>query len=221
MGISLRFGFLLGSFFINFLVIGQVETLQDVSVPGAPLIANAYPEVKGDPYLGDFMQGSILVSKKDTLMNIAVRFNLYGNMLEVNRMGELMGYSGKNIHGFIIDTHKQREIYKSGFDIPKIGKDVFVQILEEGDYTLLKYKYKIIADDPSAAYGSQKSKAFQSKVDFFVSQNDVVLPFKSKRKQLAIVFGDDAPKALGLIAKMNLDLRDEDDMVKLIRALNN
>lgn len=219
MGISSRFVF--GLFFINLSVFGQVETLQDVSVPGAPLIANPYPEVKGDPYLGDFMQGSILVSKKDTLMNIAVRFNLYGNMLEVNRMGELMGYSGKNIHGFIIDTYKQREIYKSGFDIPKIGKDVFVQILEEGDFTLLKYRYKIITDDPSAAYGSQKSKSFQNKVDFYIAYGEEIHPFKSKKKQLSTVFGDSSERVMGLIGEMNLDLRDEEDMVKLVRVLNN
>lgn len=218
MGKSYRFVF--GLFFIHLTVFGQVETLQDVSIPGAPLIANAYPEVKGDPYLGNFMQGSILVSKKDTLTNIAVRFNLYGNMLEVNRMGELMGYSGKNIHGFIIDTYKQREIYKSGFDIPKLGKGVFVQILEEGDFTLLKYRYKIIADDPSAAYGSQKSKSFQNKVDFYIAFEEEIHPFKTKKKQLSSVFGDSTERVLGLIENMNLDLKDEEDMVKLVRALN-
>jgi len=202
-------------------VFGQVETLQDVSVPGAPLIANAFPEVKGDPYMGDFSQGSILVSKKDTIRNIAIRFNLYGNMLEVNRMGELMGYSGKNIHGFIFESFENREIYKSGFDIPKLGKATFAQVLVEGDYTLLNYKQKYITDDPSAAYGSQKSKAFQSRMEYFVAHKEAVVPFKTKRKQLSTVFGEDTPKVLDLIGKMKLDLRDERDMVKLVQALNN
>lgn len=201
--------------------LGQVETLQDVSVPGAPLIANAYPEIKGDPYMGDFSKGSILVSKKDTISNIAIRFNLYGNMLEVNRMGELIGYTGKNIHGFILEPFGTKEIYKSGYDIPKLGKGTFAQVLTEGEYTLLKYKYKNITEDPSAAYGSQKSKAFQSKVELFVSHNDNVIPFKTKRKQLNALFGDKTPIVLEIIGKMNLDLRDEEDMVKLIRALNN
>ncbi|WP_194976004.1 hypothetical protein [Aquiflexum lacus] len=202
-------------------VSGQVETLQDVSIPGAPLIANAYPEVKGNPYLSDFSQGYILVSKIDTIRNIAIRFNLYGNMLEVNRLGELMGYTGKNIHGFIIEPFEAMEIYKSGFDLPKLGKGTFAQVLTEGKYTLLKYKYKYIADDPSAAYGSQKSKAFQSKMDFFVVHQKNVFPFKTKRKQLNAVFGVETSKVLDLIGVMNIDLRNEDDMVKLIRALNN
>lgn len=214
------FRFVFGFFFIHTTVFGQVETLKDVSIPGAPLIANAYPEVKGDPYYGDFIQGSILVSRMDTLTNIAVRFNLYGNMLEVNRMGELIGYSGKNIHGFIIDTYKQREIYRSGFDLPKLGKDVFVQILEEGDFTLLKYRYKIITDDPSAAYGSQKSKSFQNKVDFYIAFGEKIHLFKTKKKQLSSVFGDATDKVLQLIGDMNLDLREEEDMAKLVKALN-
>lgn len=202
-------------------VLGQVETLQDVSSPGAPLIANAFPEVKGNPYMGDFSKGFILTSKKDTIRNIAIRFNLYGNMLEVNRMGELVGYNGKNIHGFIIEPFGAKEIYKSGFDLPKLGKGTFVQVMAEGEYTLLKYKYKYITDDPSAAYGSQKSKAFQNKLEFFVAHREAVMPFKTKRKQLNQVFGNDTPNVIELIGKMNLDLRDEEDMVKLIRALNN
>ncbi|WP_373520786.1 hypothetical protein [Aquiflexum sp.] len=205
----------------TFQALGQVETLLDVSVPGAPLIANAYPEVKGDPYMGNFTQGAILVSKKDTISNIAIRFNLFGNMLEVNRLGELMGYSGKNILGFIIEPSGSKEIYKSGFDLPKLGKGTFAQVLTEGEYTLLKYKSKYISDDPSAAYGSQKSKAFQSKMEFFIAHKETVIPFKTKRKQLIDAFGDDTPKVLDLIGKMNLDLRDEEDMVKLIRSLNN
>lgn len=202
-------------------VAAQVETLQDVSVPGAPLIANAYPEIKGDPYMADFIPGTILVSKKDTIRNVAIRFNLYSNMLEVNRMGELMGYSGKNIHGFIFESFGTKEVYKSGFDIPKLGKGTFAQVLSEGDYSLLKYKHKYITDDPSAAYGSQKSKAFQLKMEYYVAHKGTVVPFKTKRKQLNSVFGDDTPKALDLIGKMKLDLRDEEDMVKLVKALNN
>lgn len=202
-------------------VSGQVETLQDVSVPGAPLIANAFPEIKGDPYMTDFTQGTILVSKKDTIRNIAIRFNLFSNMLEVNRMGELMGYSGKNIHGFIFESFGAKEVYKSGFDIPKLGKGTFAQVLSEGEYSLLKYKHKYITDDPSAAYGSQKSKAFQSKIEYFVAHKETVVPFKTKRKQLSAVFGDDTPKVLDLIAKMKLDLRDEQHMIQLVQALNN
>ncbi|WP_373495889.1 hypothetical protein [Aquiflexum sp.] len=198
-----------------------METLQDVSIPGAPLIANAFPGIKGDPYMGDFSKGSILVSKKDTVRNIAIRFNLYGNMLEINRMGELMGYTGKNIHGFIIEPYGTKEIYKSGFELPKLGKGTFAQVLVEGEYTLLKYKYKFITDDPSAAYGSQKSKAFQGKMEFFVAHKEAVVPFKTKRKQLNMVFGDDTPRVLNLINKMNLDIKDERDVVKLVQALNN
>ena len=204
----------------SFQVLGQVETLQDVSVPGAPLIANSFPEVKGDPYMGDFTQGYILASKKDTIRNIVIRFNLFSNMLEVNRMGELMGYSGKNIHGFILESYGNREVYKSGYDIPKLGKATFVQIMAEGEYTLLKYKYKEILDDPSAAYGSQKSKAFQGKTELFLAYENKVVPFKTKKKQLNLVFGDSTPKVMDLIAKMKLDLRDEADLVKLIIALN-
>jgi hypothetical protein len=202
-------------------VYGQVETLQDFSIPGAPLIANAYPEVRGHPYLSDFSQGTILVSKKDTIRNIAIRFNLYGNMLEVNRMGERLGYTGKNIHGFILEPFGVQEIYKSGYDLPKLGKGTFAQVLTEGVYTLLKYKYKYVAEDPSAAYGSQKSKAFQNKTEFFVVYQKDVFPFKTKRKQLNAVFGNETSKVLDLIGAMNLDLRDEEDMVKLIRTLNN
>lgn len=202
-------------------VFGQVETLQDVSVPGAPLIANAFPEIKGDPYMADFTPGTILVSKKDTIRNIAIRFNLYSNMLEVNRMGELMGYSGKNIHGFIFESFGTKEVYKSGFDIPKLGNGTFAQVLSEGNYSLLKYKHKYITDDPSAAYGSQKSKAFQSKTEYFVAHKGTVVPFKTKRKQLNTVFGDETTKVLDLIGKLKLDLRDEEDMVKLVQALNN
>ena len=198
----------------------QFEVLQDVANPGAPLRANPYREVKGSAYLEDFEPGFIVYTQKDTLKNIPIRFNAYGNMLEYQHKGTAFGLSAKDILGFVLFSNGRPQYFSHGYDLPNLGKDIFVQVLVDGKYTLLNYRYKVLVDDPSAAYGSQRAKMFQYKNDYFIASERGVFPFRTKKKQLAEIFGEDADQIAKFESNSAYDFKNETDIIRLIRQLN-
>jgi hypothetical protein len=206
-------------FSLNFVAFAQFEILQDVG-SGAPLRANPYPDVKGVPFIEDFSLGSIIYSKKDTLHNIQLRFNSFGNMLEFKKDGNVFGYSSKDIIGFVANVEGKPSVFKSGIDIPKVGKDVFVQVLVEGDFTVVNYRYKVLIDDPGAAYGSQRSKSFQNKNELYIVTPDRVMLFKPKKKQILEIFGNKADKVFEIESNLGLTLKEDRDLVKIVTVLN-
>jgi hypothetical protein len=206
--------------FSVFPLYAQFEVLTDVGNPGAPLKANTYPEVKGTAYIVDFEPGFIVYTKKDTLKNISIRFNAYGNMLEYKHQGVLRGLSTKDILGFVLFSNGRPQYFSHGYDLPNLGKDVFVQVLSDGKYTLLNYRYKIMADDPAAAYGSQRSKMFQNKNDFFIATEKGVFPMKTKRKQFVEIFGEDAAEVNKILSANYYDLKNETDLARVLELIN-
>jgi hypothetical protein len=198
----------------------QLQMLRDQGT-GAPITANPYAGVKGSPYIGEFASGSIIFNEKDTANNIQIAFNGYANSLEVKVDGQLFAYTPQKILGFVISPEGRPELYRSGFVLPGLGENRFVQILEDGNYTLLKHKYKILGNDPSATYGTQNAKSFNPAEDLFVAKDGVVKPWKSKAKNIEEIFGDDYPKVSALVKDNGLNLRDQADVVRLFRLLNN
>jgi hypothetical protein len=205
---------------LPFTSFAQFEVLRDVANPGAPLRANPYREVKGSAYLSDFSPGSIIYTKTDTLKNIPIRFNAYGNMLEYQNKGSVFGLSAKDILGFVTFSDGRPLYFSDGYDLPNLGKDIFVQVLVQGNYTLLNYRHKTLIDDPSVSYGSQRAKAFQDKNDYYVFHNGKVTPFVPKKKNLSENFGDVWNQINEMDGLNNLNLRLEEDIIKLITLFN-
>jgi hypothetical protein len=198
----------------------QLQVLRDQGT-GAPIMANPYAGVKGSPYIGEFAFGTIIFNEKDTANNIQIAFNGYANSLEVKVDGQLFAYTPQKILGFIIAPDGRPELYRSGFVLPGIGENRFVQILEDGNYTLVKHKYKTMGDDLSAAYGAQNAKAFNSGEELFVAKDGVVKAWKTKAKNLEEIFGPDFPTVSNLIKDNGLNVKDEADVIQLFRLLNN
>lgn len=203
----------------SFSSFAQFEVLQDVG-SGAPLRANPYPDVKGVPFIEDFSPGTIIYSVKDTLRNLPIRFNSYGNMLELQKDGGIFGFSTKEILGFISTLDGKPSLFISGIDIPKVGKDVFVQILVEGEFTIVNHRYKILSEDPSAAYGSQKAKSFQNKNDLYIVTKNGVRPYKSNKKQIQEIFGEKTEKIYEIESSLGFSLKEERDLVRIVSILN-
>ena len=198
----------------------QLQMLRDQGT-GAPITANPYAGVNGTPYIGEFGLGSIIFNEKDTANNIQIAFNGYANSLEVKVDGKLFAYTPQKILGFIISPDGRPELYRSGFVLPGLGENRFVQVLEDGNYTLLKHKYKILGSDPSATYGTQSAKSFNSVEDIIVAKDGIVKTWKTKSKNLEDIFGTDYPKVSTMIKQNGLNIRDERDVIILFRLLNN
>ncbi|MGY6522877.1 MAG: hypothetical protein ACXIUD_14180 [Mongoliitalea sp.] len=197
----------------------QLSLLRDVS-NGMPVMANSFPDVKGSPYWGDFSMGRVIFTEKDTVKNLMVAFNAYSHQLEYRIEGNQLAYTPKMIQGFIVEDQGRQAVFKSGYDIPRVGTNRFVEVMVDGDYTLIEHKYKIMGDDPSAAYGSQRSRMFLNREELYVVKDGVVMPWKTKKKDLEAIFGDDYGRFKKLENEYGFDLKDKSAVRRLILLMN-
>jgi hypothetical protein len=199
--------------------LAQLKLLRD-EASGRPVATNPYADFKGSAYLFDFELGSILFSEKDTAKNMVIAFNAYDNTLEQKMDGNLLAFIPSKISGFILNTGSKPREFRSGYAIPKIGSNLFVEILVDGDYTLISHHYKTLGDDMSAAYGSQKSKAFQTIEEMYIVKDGEARLIKNKSKFLKETFNEDIGKVNGLIKNYSLDIKEKSDIIRLIQLLN-
>lgn len=201
-------------------VLAQLQVLRDQGT-GNPVMSNPYPEVKGTPYWSEFEMGSIVFSEKDTATNLMIAFNAYNHTLVYQLDRELMAYSPGKINGFILGKNNSNQIFRTGYMIPGIGTNRFVEVLVDGELTLVNHKFKKMVDDPGATYGSQQSKTFQSVEELIVFKDREAFIWKPRKKNLSGFFGEDGYKKINDIAKSYvLDLKDKNDVKRLVMLLN-
>lgn len=198
----------------------QLQLMRDQAT-GNPVMANPYPEVKGSQYWTEFDQGSIIFSEKDTAEEVVIAFNAFNHTLEYREGRELMAYSPGRINGFILNAKSAPQLFRSGYNIPGIGSNRFVEILVDGDYTLVNHKYKKMIDDPGATYGSQRAKAFSNTEDLYVFKDGEAFLWKPRKKALVGFFGDEGYSLINDLSNIyKLDLKDKNDIRRLIMLMN-
>ncbi|EKB48020.1 hypothetical protein [Cecembia lonarensis] len=199
----------------------QLQMLRDQGT-GNPVMANPYPEVKGTPYWMEFGMGSIIFSERDTASNLVIAFNAFNHTLVYQMDRDLMAYSPGKVNGFILGRGPNAQVFRTGYMVPGIGPNRFVEVLVDGDYTLVNHKFKKIVDDPGATYGSQRSKVFQNAEDLIVYKDGEAFVWRARKKNLERFFGVDGYKKLkDLSNSYGLDLKEKSDVRRLIMLLNN
>lgn len=198
----------------------QLQVLRDQGT-GAPVTGDPFPEVKGTPYWKEFDLGKIVFSDRDTAENVIIAFNAFNHTLVYRDGRELMAYSPGKINGFILNPSTSPQLYRSGYEIPGVGKNRFVEVLVDGEYTLVNHKYKRMIDDPGATYGSQRAKAFSNTEELIIYKDGEAFQWKPKKKFLVGYFGEEGySKINDFAATYNLDLKDSNDVRRLIMMLN-
>lgn len=201
-------------------VLAQLAVLRD-SGTGMPITTNPYREVKGSAYFQEFKPGILELKDGRKVEGLQLALNGYEHTLEYKLEGNLYAYSPEKLKGFsFFNAGGEKIKYTSVYAVPTLSKQRFLQVLEEGKYTLLLHSYKIMVDDVAATYGAQAAKAFQDQEDFFIVKNGVIYLVKNKSKDLEELFGQDFNEAMAIQKNQKLNFKNLSDLVVLVRALN-
>ncbi|WP_113926304.1 hypothetical protein [Cognataquiflexum aquatile] len=197
----------------------QLKLLKDNASGGRPVIISPFADVEGSPYLLDFQYGSILFFEKDTLPNQVIAFNAYENTLEQRKEdGKFVSFESTKIEGFILNDGNSLRQFRSGYDIPKVGKNIFAEVHVDGKYTFISHHFKIIGDVVSANYGSQKSKSFQDVEQYYIVKDGKVILLKSK--SINEIFGQDAAEVSKFVKNHGIDFKNQSEITILIKMIN-
>lgn len=176
-------------------------------------------DIKGSAYLNpEFTLGTVYTLKNVHYTSIPLRYNIYNDVIEFKLQNDSI-YAISNP-----EIIRQIEIEGETFfyyrtDYNKAG---YYSLKYEGEVQLL-LKYNIGFHDAisAAAFAEAKPAIFQPKANTFFIKTKDELPVRISRKNdLKNIFGNKSDKMLTFIKQKKLNIRKEDDLLKIVEFIN-
>lgn len=226
---------ILVSFVFSQSVFGQISNL---NLNGAPARITPYTDVEGSPYLfEDWSRATIGLTNVGVKENVAFKFNIYDNELEViNEAGNTI-YLTKDFVEYVemerpslILANSMNQgllpslLFKKGFEVVKgIGPNDLVNVLAEGDkYTLIRKFFSDLVTPPKNSYTPTSGRMFVFEESFYlIDANENVSSVKNRSNVIIKALApEDQEKAKQIIKDKKLDLGREDHLVFFFTELN-
>lgn len=214
---------------------GQVSNL---SLNGAPARITPYTEVEGSPYLfEDWSRANIGLTNAGLKENVAFKFNIYDNELEViNEAGNTI-YLTKDYVEYvelerpsILLANSMNQgllpslLFKKGFEVVKgVGPNDLVNVLAEGSkYTLIRKYYSDLVTPPKNSYTPTAGRMFVFEESFYLIDKDDNVTSVRNRSNVILKALNPADQDLAkkIIKDGKLDLGREDHLVRFFSELN-
>lgn len=226
--------FILCAMLVSQLSMAQISNL---NLNGAPARLNSYSSVDGSPYLfEDWSKASIGTSNAGLKEDVAFRFNVHDNELEViNEAGnaiyldkDFVEYAVLNRPAVMLATESEGMLpsllFKKGFDFVKaINPKDLVNVLAEGKkYTLIRRFYSDLVTPPKNSYSPTPGQMFVFEESFYLIDSDEnVESVRNKTNNIIKALHDeDQAMAKDIVKQFKLDLSREDHLVVFFQKLN-
>ncbi|MBN7817264.1 hypothetical protein [Algoriphagus pacificus] len=226
--------FILCAMLVSQLSMAQIS---NVNLNGAPARLNSYSSVDGSPYLfEDWSKASIGTSNAGLKEDVAFRFNVHDNELEViNEAGnaiyldkDFVEYAVLNRPAVMLATGSEGMLpsllFKKGFDFVKaINPKDLVNVLAEGKkYTLIRRFYSDLVTPPKNSYSPTPGQMFVFEESFYLIDSDEnVESVRNKTNNIIkALHDDDQAMAKDIVKQFKLDLSREDHLVVFFQKLN-
>jgi hypothetical protein len=180
-----------------------------------------YKDIEGSPYLYDeFMEG-LLYMKSGVVFSGEYRFDLYGSQIEFKRDENVFTIA---IPDSIIKL--ETELFTVGYIefVEKTEvKKAYMLLLEEGYYTICHQKKKIFHKaEPVKPYQDTATPArFENAGDdYYLKAGDSPAEKIGNAKDIIRICGSDGEKAKAFIETGKINVKKEEDLVRLVKYLN-
>ena len=185
-----------------------------------------YGKIKGTPFwnnewqLASLYNGSLKTSTK------LVRLNLATNEIHFLENGKEYVLTGTNVS--LLAFHKQSDtsMISSVFrmQVPNLmlhnkKLDYFVQVLNNGEYQLLKYVKRTV-NSADSLFGTQKRYFFTDQEYYFLHFNKRIHRIKRLNKENVVEFLPSAASYSTWIEKNGIDFKNEADVIRFLDHYN-
>ncbi|PKP33665.1 MAG: hypothetical protein CVU00_10390 [Bacteroidetes bacterium HGW-Bacteroidetes-17] len=179
-------------------------------------------DIKGSPYLKtEFVLGDILTYNKIHYVNVPLRYNIYNDEIEfeVDKENYLAISSPESIQKIIIGDDAFIYTVKRNKKGEQFG---YYQLLHEGKVRLLS-RHNIVFKEATrtTGYKAAESAKFEKNSNTYYLQKENDEPHEiSNKKDLVAMLGPQGEKINLLIKKEKLNFRKEEDLIKLVKFMN-
>lgn len=192
-------------------------------VDGRPVFEKSYVDVQGSPYLQDeWTKGSIEFTNGKAYKEVELKYDQVRDVLLFkNEKGEPFEFS-QLVKSFSLTDRKDNRqlLFRNGYS-PVKGTTAasYFEILADGPVQLLLRKSKKIREDKP--YGSATTvRAVEEYVNYYISKNGTPVNIKKNEKAVLEAIGGDSAALEAYIRSNKLNLKNDEDLVKLIVYYN-
>ena len=202
----------------------QFILLKDAT--GGGIIFNKdYVDINGSPFFkAEWLNGTVTLADARVIKDINVKYDEVVDKPYVRGPQDQTVLLNDKVTEFsMIDNTGSKTVvrkYKNGFtNIPGFTVDSYFEVLADGKVSFLKKKVKVITEDKQYNSAVITKGFFETTKYYIVSNINSTLVKKDKNSVLAAL--SDKQTELDAFVKANsLNLKDEDDIVKLVDYYN-
>jgi hypothetical protein len=221
------------SFFSVLMIASWQQSYSQISnisgLNGSVLMKQNYNEVKGSPFLVDkWMQGDVQFANGTVLKNIAIMYDQVKDALLFKGKNDEDYYFNDPIREFTINyvniTHIKisKSTFRSGFAASKgLTTNSFFEILVDGKMKLLKRTNKTISETKEFN-SATVVKNVNTNTVYYLTSGDAPIALKKldTKSLIANLATEKATKAQDYISSNNLNLKNQDDLARVISYYN-
>ncbi len=184
------------------------------------IYSDEHESIDGTPYLNKEFTKGLITTNTGSEFPGEYRFDIYANQVEFRRDGQILRLSAPSKISKIVigDLTLKYYSYKEGKEI----RDGYFIVLEEGQFTFLEQKTKILfAKVPAKPYQEATPARFADGKDFiWLKVGDNAAERILNTKDIIRICGDHGTLAKQFIDKEKLKFKERSDYIRLAEFLN-
>lgn len=186
-----------------------------------------YRELKWDNILGttllfeDWHKAKIKLVKGKLITGVMVNFDIYHHKaLYLNKNEPFEFVDQLEYIETDYDQPEERKLFMNGFISSQFNPNTFVQVLNEGKYSLIKYVRKVLVEVKSYGSGNNDNKSIEMQSFYFIAYNLSATPIKLSKSALEDLAGNKKKELTAFLGTNNLNPKNETDFIKALQFCN-
>lgn len=185
---------------------------------GRPVFEKRYTDIKGTPYLfEDWVEGSVKLKSGKAFDGVKLKYDQVADeLMFLDQAGKEMLFVEP-----VVEFTMDKKTFRIGYPATDgASPESYYEVLVEGKTELLKRTSKKVIEE--AAYNAAtKVKTIRSNESYYVTASNLSLTkVKKDKKSLLAALPDKSAELEAYVKSNRLDLRQEQDMAKLIAYYN-
>lgn len=180
-----------------------------------------YADIKGSPFWNSEWQNPIVYINDIRVGRLNVKLNFATDELHYLKDSEELVLTGVNVTKLIFDKADSAVFIKIDLRLNKKEKELeaFVQVMNDGDYQLLKYTSRKVGASDSVMSAS-KRYFFKDEVFYFIKSRNKVERLKKLNKEELFNYLPATSAHSEWIAASNINFEQEADIIRFLKYYN-
>ena len=176
-----------------------------------------YDQIKGSPHYSDAFLNSRVYLKDSNSASLPLRYDLYQDQIEFKKYEQTLWLT----KSFIAYIQYGDEFIVPEPDSEQEGKLTFFFVKGKGKYSLyIRRKVSFHPEEPPKAYADPIPNRFERDNDEYYLKMEGELPVRIGNKKALLTLLSENEPALDFIKKSKIKAGKEDDLVLLVKFLN-